>query len=90
VAIDGPRTWAELVEAQAAAVVQPTPEALAGGLAALLSDEPRREVLGARGRAFAESRMSLAGTAATVTSLLDDLVAAAAPGAAGDPAPRAA
>ena len=88
VALDGPRTWAELVAADAVALVPPSPRALADALAAQLGDEPRREALGARGRAFAEARMSLAGTAATVTSLLDELVAARAFAAMRDPAPR--
>jgi glycosyltransferase involved in cell wall biosynthesis len=73
VAIDGPLSWAELISARAAEVVAPTREDLAAALEALLSDEQRREALGARGRAFADSRMSLTGTINAVRSLLDDL-----------------
>jgi glycosyltransferase involved in cell wall biosynthesis len=75
VAIDGPLSWAELISARAAEVVAPTREDLAAALEALLSDEQRREALGARGRAFAGSRMSLTGTTNAVRSLLDDLLA---------------
>jgi glycosyltransferase involved in cell wall biosynthesis len=74
VAIDGPRTWPELVAAEAAEVVPPTAEDLANALEALLLDEGRRAALGARGRAFAESHMSLAHTADAVTSLVDHLL----------------
>jgi Glycosyl transferases group 1 len=70
-AIDGPRRWSELLDAGALEVVAPTPEALADGLSALLADESRRAALGARGRAFAESRMSVARTTEAVVALLD-------------------
>jgi glycosyltransferase involved in cell wall biosynthesis len=88
VAIDGPRTWTELLRARAAEVVQPSPEALADSLQALLSDEQRRLALGARGRSFAESHMGLARTAAAVTSLLDNLLNGAG-GVNGAQSPRA-
>jgi glycosyltransferase involved in cell wall biosynthesis len=74
VAIDGPLTWRELLGAQAAEVVAPSAEDLANALEALLLDEGRRAALGARGRAFAESRMGLARTADAVRSLLDQLL----------------
>jgi glycosyltransferase involved in cell wall biosynthesis len=59
VAIDGPLKWRELVDAQAALVVQPSVTALADALAVLLADEDRAEALGVRGRAFAESAMGV-------------------------------
>ncbi len=70
VAIDGPRTWQELVRAEAAEVVAPNAAALADALAALLADEARREALGARGRAFAEQRLSVAYSAEVVAEML--------------------
>ncbi|HWX74562.1 MAG TPA: glycosyltransferase family 4 protein, partial [Solirubrobacteraceae bacterium] len=96
VAIDGPRTWAELVRAEAALVLPAAPEPLAEGLAELLRDDARRAALGARGRAFADSHMSLAGAAHTVRELLDDLLErrasalASTPGAAAGPLASAA
>jgi glycosyltransferase involved in cell wall biosynthesis len=76
VAIDGARRWAELVDAQAAIVVEPSPAALADALAALLGDEHAREEVGARGRAFAEQNMSVQRSARVVAGLLDDVVRA--------------
>jgi glycosyltransferase involved in cell wall biosynthesis len=76
VAIDGPRSWSELVESGAAEVVAPTAEALADAIGALLADEARREELGARGRAFARQGMSVERAAETVASLLTGTVRA--------------
>jgi glycosyltransferase involved in cell wall biosynthesis len=76
VAIDGPRSWSELTAAEAAIVVAPTSGALADAIAELLADEPRREVLGARGRAFAERRMSVEHSAEVVARLLRELAGA--------------
>ncbi|MGC2375030.1 MAG: glycosyltransferase family 4 protein, partial [Solirubrobacteraceae bacterium] len=59
VATDGPRTWSELVRAEAAIVVEPTSGALAGAVVELLADERELEALGRRGRAFAEERMGV-------------------------------
>jgi hypothetical protein len=70
VALDGPLRWQELVDAGAAEVVAPSARALADALGALLRDERRRAEVGARGRAFAQSRMSLQGTADAVLELL--------------------
>ncbi|HSZ14969.1 MAG TPA: glycosyltransferase [Solirubrobacteraceae bacterium] len=70
VALDGPRTWQELVLAEAAEVVAPHAAALADALAALLADEARCEALGARGRAFAEQRLSVAYSAEVVAETL--------------------
>jgi glycosyltransferase involved in cell wall biosynthesis len=75
VAIDGPRSWPELVEAQALRLVEPNAAALAEATAALLLDEDARESLGARGRAFAENQMGVARTVRAVTTLLDGIPA---------------
>jgi len=75
VALDGPRRWSELMQAEAACVVEPTAEALADAIHALFADEGLREALGARGRAFAEERMGVGRTAKAVRGLLDQVVA---------------
>jgi len=74
IAIDGPRGWSELIRSEAVQVVAPTSRALADAIGALLADEPRREALGARGRAFAENRMGVSRTANAVTALLGDIL----------------
>lgn len=74
-ALDGPRTWGELREQDAARVVAPTPQALAAGVAELLGDERLRDALGGRGRRFAEERMGLEVTVDAVGELLDHLPA---------------
>ena len=71
VAIDGPRRWPELVEAEAVRLVAPEADALAGAIGLLLGDRSQREALGARGRAFAEQRMGIARTVSAVKDLLD-------------------
>lgn len=53
-ALDGPQRWREMLAAQAAELVAPNAPALAEALARLLDDQPRREALGRRGRAFAQ------------------------------------
>jgi glycosyltransferase involved in cell wall biosynthesis len=75
VALDGPRRWSELTQAEAVYVVKPSPAALAEGVRALLADEGLREALGARGRAFAQERMGVARTAKALRMLLDGIVA---------------
>jgi len=77
VAIDGPARWSELIQSEATRVVKPTAPALAEAIVALLADEGLREALGARGRAFAEQRMSVRRSANVVTSLLRDVVTGA-------------
>lgn len=72
VAVDGRRTWRQLISCDAARVVAPTAGALAQAIAELLGDEPARRALGARGRSFAEAEMTVARTAAAVRALLDD------------------
>jgi glycosyltransferase involved in cell wall biosynthesis len=74
IATDGPRTWQELVRADAARVVAPTPAALAEAVAAVLGDEQLREGLGARGRAFAEQQMSVQRTADVVEVLFGEVL----------------
>jgi glycosyltransferase involved in cell wall biosynthesis len=77
VAIDGPLRWQELLDAQAALVVQPSSVALADALATLLGDEARAEALGARGRAFAETSMGVARSAQVLRGVLGKLSRAA-------------
>jgi glycosyltransferase involved in cell wall biosynthesis len=76
VAIDGPDSWSELIDARALQIVQPTPARLAEAVGALLDDEDARESLGARGRSFAENEMGVGRTVEAVTSLLDDVLSA--------------
>ncbi|HXB65440.1 MAG TPA: glycosyltransferase family 4 protein [Solirubrobacteraceae bacterium] len=75
VAIDGPSAWPELVRAQAAKVVAPNTPALTEALRKLLDDASLRETQGARGRAFAQERMSAAGNARIVGELLEEVLA---------------
>ncbi len=77
VALDGPQRWEELVEREAARVVAPTAQELAGALEQLLADERSRDSLGARGHEFAE-RMGLAHGAQLVAGLLAEVVSRAA------------
>jgi glycosyltransferase involved in cell wall biosynthesis len=74
VALDGRNRWPKLLDAEAACVVLPTPQALADAIGALLADEDRGEALGARGRSFAEREMGVARSAEAVTTLLDGLL----------------
>jgi glycosyltransferase involved in cell wall biosynthesis len=73
VALEGPRMWPELRAAGVLEIVPPDAAALAETLRELLADEPRRRALGARGRAFAETRMGLAHTAREVLALLAEM-----------------
>lgn len=73
VALAGPNTWAKLLQAQAACVVAPTPAALAQAVGALLADGGQREALGARGRVFADTEMSLARSVEAVMELLGEV-----------------
>jgi glycosyltransferase involved in cell wall biosynthesis len=75
-ALDGSRTWGELIASDAAIVVAPSAGALAEALADLLADERRRESLGARGRAFAAQAMTSAHSAQVLAGLLEDLLSA--------------
>ncbi len=77
VAIDGPRTWAELAAQGAARVVAPSSSALAQALGEVLADGALRAALQARGSAFYESRMSLARSAELTALMLGELPRAA-------------
>jgi glycosyltransferase involved in cell wall biosynthesis len=72
-ALDGPRSWAELADARAAELVPRSPQALADAVGALLMDAQARERLAARGRQFAEQRMSAPRAAQTIAALLRDV-----------------
>ena len=76
VALDGRRSWAELVQAQAALVVPATARGLADGLASMLSDADAGARQGERGRAFAARTMTPARNAAVIAGLLDELLSA--------------
>lgn len=70
VAIDGPKRWAALSEAQAARIVAPRADALADALGELLGDAAARAELGFRGADFARREMALAPSAEIVAALL--------------------
>ncbi len=76
VALDGPRTWGELIDADAAVLAAPEGGALAATLAPLLADEDRRDALGARGSAFARRTMTAAQSARTLADLLEQALTA--------------
>jgi glycosyltransferase involved in cell wall biosynthesis len=73
VALDGPRRWDELLSAEAAAVVAPSPASMAEAVARLLADEPMRLALGRRGAEFARDAMGVDRSARVVAQLLDEL-----------------
>jgi glycosyltransferase involved in cell wall biosynthesis len=75
VAIDGPRRWQELVDAGALSLAAPAPAAIARAVRALLDDPAQRDALGARGRRFAEERMSPAAAARAILDLFEQLPA---------------
>jgi glycosyltransferase involved in cell wall biosynthesis len=74
VALDGPRSWSELIRSEAVLVVAPTAGALGDAIAELLADEGRRAMLGARGSAFARETMGVEHSAEIVSRLLEDVV----------------
>jgi glycosyltransferase involved in cell wall biosynthesis len=74
VALDGRRTWGELVAGEAAMVVAPAPGAVADALAGLLANEDGASSLGERGRAFAAQTMTASHSAEVLAALLDELV----------------
>lgn len=74
VAIDGPRRWAELVESQAALVVEGSAPALASAVAGLCADPARREALGVRGGEFARQAMSVQRSADLVVELIEQVL----------------
>jgi glycosyltransferase involved in cell wall biosynthesis len=69
-AIDGPHTWRDLVDADALRVVAPTAGAITGALLSLLGDRGELDALGARGRAFAAGEMGVERAAAAVRELV--------------------
>jgi glycosyltransferase involved in cell wall biosynthesis len=72
-AFDGPRRWGELAGAGAAEIVPRRPQALSDALAGLLEDARARELLAARGLAFAEQSMSAPRAARAIAALLRDV-----------------
>jgi glycosyltransferase involved in cell wall biosynthesis len=72
-ALDGTRRWGELSDVRAAELVPRSAQALAGALGGLLVDAQAREQLAARGRQFAEQRMSAPRAAHTIAALLRDV-----------------
>ncbi|HEX3911263.1 MAG TPA: glycosyltransferase family 4 protein [Solirubrobacteraceae bacterium] len=70
VALDGPRTWPELAQAEAALILPPSASALADGLQRLLGDAHERSQLGARGSAFAQRHMSVQQSARVLAAAL--------------------
>jgi glycosyltransferase involved in cell wall biosynthesis len=70
VALDGPRTWPALAQAEAALLVAPQAGALAEALQRLLGDGRARAELGERGKAFAERQMSVAQSARVLAAAL--------------------
>jgi glycosyltransferase involved in cell wall biosynthesis len=80
VALEGPRSWSELIRSEAALVVQPEADALADALVGLLKDDRRREALGVRGRAFAQEAMGVARSADVIARLLEDVLSGSSTG----------
>jgi glycosyltransferase involved in cell wall biosynthesis len=80
-ALDGPESWGELIEADAVALAAPRPDALAAAIERLLGAREERAALAARGRAFAAARMSVARSAAVVAAQLDYILDGARAGA---------
>jgi glycosyltransferase involved in cell wall biosynthesis len=70
VAVDGPRRWSELHDGEALRVVEPSAEALASVILALLEDPSYAAELGARGRHFAEHEMGVARTTEALAEVL--------------------
>jgi glycosyltransferase involved in cell wall biosynthesis len=75
VALDGPRSWAQLRDAGAACIVPPQPPALADALAELLGDRDLRASLSQRGRSFARQGMSAQSSAAAIGELIERTLA---------------
>jgi glycosyltransferase involved in cell wall biosynthesis len=70
VALDGHSSWAELLQARAAAVVEPDAGVLAQTITALLEDRAASEQQGGRGREFAERTMSVGHSAQVMRDAL--------------------
>ncbi len=84
IALDGPESWGELLEAGAVALTAPRADALAASIERLLGAPEQRAALGARGRAFAATLMGVARSAAVVSAQLDYVLERAAAGAGAD------
>lgn len=65
-ALHGPNTWPEFINAAAVEVADMNRQALAASLDRLLHDAGRREALGARGKSFYESRLAVEAAAKIV------------------------
>jgi len=74
IALDGPQAWVELIRANALAVVQRDPEALAEVIGQLLANHAAADALGARGRAFAEGHMSVHRAATVVLDVMRKVI----------------
>ncbi|HWD11463.1 MAG TPA: hypothetical protein VG366_06435 [Solirubrobacteraceae bacterium] len=74
-ALDGPRSWPALVDAQAALIVQPRREEIAEALRQLLGSEDLRQSQAVRGRRFYDETMSVEHSARAVAGMLDLLIA---------------
>lgn len=70
VAIDGPSCWAELAQAGAARVVEPSTQALAHAMLEFLSDRALSATLATRGGTFASERMTARRAAASLAALV--------------------
>jgi glycosyltransferase involved in cell wall biosynthesis len=73
-ALDGPQRWSELARDEAASIVSPTADALAGAITDLLDDESARQALGVRGQSFAEQHMGLGPSARVVAGMLEQII----------------
>ena len=69
-ALDGPRSWSALVEADGALMVAQRAPEIAAALERLFADAGEREALAARGIGFYERAMSVQSSARTVAALL--------------------
>jgi glycosyltransferase involved in cell wall biosynthesis len=76
VALDGPLTWQEPVDAGALRIAPASARSLADALAALLDDPDASDALGARGRSFALREMGVKRTADAAQVLLREAVRA--------------
>jgi glycosyltransferase involved in cell wall biosynthesis len=76
VAIDGARTWPQLIRSEAIRLVAPAAGALEDAIGELLADRAGREALGARGRTFSERDMGVSRTASAVRTLLGEALSA--------------
>ena len=69
-ALDGPRSWSALVEADGALMVAQRAPEIAAALERMFADPAQREALAKRGMSFYEQAMSVQSSARTVAQLL--------------------